>query len=273
MFRISCFADEISSDLHEQIEVIRRNNIKYIELRSVWNKNVLELNDIELNMVREALFGEDIKISSIGSPIGKIDINDDFENHLDKFKRAVEVALKMESRYIRIFSFYMNKEDLDLYRHKVIDRLKKMLEIAVENNIMLLHENEANIYGETSARCLNLFNALPGNSFRAVFDPSNFVVAGEDVLKESFSKLKDYIEYIHVKDSKKGSGEIVVAGQGDGNIKEILDMLRIKNGMFISLEPHLAHGGKYRGFSGPELFETALEALKGILMDLKIDFE
>ncbi|HOJ09390.1 MAG TPA: sugar phosphate isomerase/epimerase family protein [Clostridiales bacterium] len=273
MFRICCFADEISSDLNVQINVMKKNKIKYVELRSVWNKNVLDLSDNELDMVKEQFSDNGIKISSIGSPIGKVDINDDFEKHLDRFKRAVDIALKMETCYIRIFSFYMKKEELDIYQQTVINRLKQMIEIARENSLVLLHENEANIYGETSARCLNLFNSLPYTNFRAVFDSSNFVVAGEDVFNESFSKLKDYVEYIHVKDSKKGSGEMVVAGQGDGRIREIFDELRDKEGMFISLEPHLTHAGKYRGFTGPELSEKALEALQGILMELKIEFE
>ncbi|HHV97219.1 MAG TPA: TIM barrel protein [Clostridiaceae bacterium] len=273
MFRISCFADEISSDLNEQIDVLSKNKIKFVELRSVWKKNVMELSDNELDLVKERFWDNGISISSIGSPIGKVDINDDFEKHLERFKRAVEIALKMETRYIRIFSFYMNKEELDMHHQKVVDRLRCFIEIAEENNLVLLHENEANIYGESSTRCLKLFKSLPYNNFRAVFDPSNFIVAGEDVLNESFGKLKDYIEYIHVKDSRKDTGEKVVAGKGDGHIPEILDELRHKEGMFLSLEPHLARGGKYGGFTGPELFEEALEALRRILIELKIDFE
>lgn len=273
MFKISCFADEISSDLHEQIKIMNRNNVKYVELRGVWNKNVLDLSDSELDTIKEEFSKNGIKVSSIGSPIGKVNIKDDFDKHLNRFKRAIEVALKMESQYIRIFSFFMDKEEQDLHEDTVIQRLKIMLDIAIENNIVLLHENEADIYGETSEKCLKLFKSLPNASFKAVFDPSNFVIAGEDVYDDSFKKLKEYVEYIHVKDSKKGTKEIVVAGQGDGGIKEILEELRDKDGMFVSLEPHLAHGGKYRGFSGPELFETALQALKGILNELKIDFE
>jgi 3-dehydroshikimate dehydratase len=272
MFRISCFADEISADLREQIEVMERNKIKYVELRSVWDKNVLDLSDGELDEVKNRLLEAGIAVSSIGSPIGKAYIEDDFGKHLDRFKRAIDTALRMESRYIRVFSFYIREDKYAMYEDTVIDRLKQMLRIATDNDIILLHENEADIFGESSTRCLQLFESINSSSFRAVFDPSNFVVAGEDVLNESFMKLKGHIEYIHVKDSVKGTGEIVVAGKGDGRLREILDALRDREDMFVSLEPHLSLAGKFMGFTGPELFEKDLEALKGLLNSLNIDF-
>ena len=273
MVRISCFADEISSDLQEQIDVMKRNNVKYVELRSVWNKNVLDLSNSELDQIKDSFFSNGIRVSSIGSPIGKVNINDDFDQHLDRFNRAVEIALKMESDYIRIFSFYMDADQLEMHENTVMDRLNRMLDIARDNQLVLLHENEAGIYGESSSRCLSLFEALGSPNFRAVFDPSNFVAAGENVYEESFPKLKAYIEYMHIKDSLKATGEIVPAGQGDGNIREILSELRDREGMYLSLEPHLAQAGQFRGFSGPKLFEKALNALRDILTELGIGFQ
>lgn len=272
MFRISCFADEISADLNEQIKVIKRNNLKYIELRSVWDKNVLDLTDDEVNLVKSKLSENGISVSCIGSPIGKVNIEDNFDKELDRFNRAVKVALVMKACYIRVFSFYLKKEEISKYKEKVLDRLKIMTEIATKNNIVLLHENEADIFGESSENCKVLLKSVDKNSFKAAFDPSNFVVAGEDTLN-SFGKLKDYIEYMHIKDSKKSTGEIVIAGRGDGQVKSILNSLRHKEKMFLSLEPHLSIAGQYRGFTGPNLFEEDLNALKEILNELNIDFE
>jgi 3-dehydroshikimate dehydratase len=273
MFRISCFADEISADLQEQIDVMIRNCVQYVELRSVWNKNVLDLSDSELEQVKVGFFSKGIRVSSIGSPIGKVNIADDFKEHMNRFQRAVEIAKIMDAPYIRIFSFYIKKEELDLYEEEVIDRMRQMLAVAEKNGVVLLHENEADIYGESSASCLKLFRSLQGMGLRAVFDPSNFVAAGENVYEESFPKLKQYIEYMHIKDSIKATGEVVAAGQGDGNIREILNELRDREGMFLSLEPHLAHAGRYQGFSGPALYEKALKALRDILNELGIDYE
>ena len=273
LYRISCFADEISSDLNEQIEVMKRNDIKYVELRSVWGKNVLDLDNDKLKVVKKSFDSNSIKVSSIGSPIGKININADYKEHLKKFERAIEIAVFMETQYIRIFSFYMEKEEIDLYEKIVIERLAQMVDIAKEKGIVVLHENEADIFGESSINCLKLFQSIDSRSFKAVFDPSNFVVAGEEVFTESFRRLYDYVEYMHIKDSKKDIGEITVAGEGDGHLKEILDALRNKDGMFLSLEPHLAYAGKFKGFTGPELFEKDLAALKVMIKELNVDFE
>ena len=272
MFRISCFADEISPELDEQAEVVAGNGVRYVELRSVWDKNVLDLTDDELDHVKERFARRGIGISSIGSPVGKTEIGEDFGGEMERFGRAVDVALRMECRFIRVFSFYMDEDSLESHRDAVVSRLGWMLRLAREKGITLLHENEAGIYGQHSARCLELFKALPDSHLMAAFDPSNFVVAGEAVLT-SFERLRDHIGYMHIKDSMAGTGEIVVAGRGDGRIREILDGLRDREGLFLSLEPHLSCAGKYRGFSGPELFREDLEALRGILGELDIPFE
>lgn len=270
MYKVSCFADEISPDLQEQIAVVKRNNIEYICLRSVWDKNVLDLNDDELDHVKRQLDKSDLKVSSIGSPIGKISIKDNFEGHMERFERAIKAALKMEAKYLRIFSFYMNREETDLYKSEVMERLGRMVRIAEKEDIILLHENEAGIFGETCENCLKLFKTIRNPHFKAAFDPSNFVVAGEDVIHTSFPMLKEHIAYMHIKDSKRGSGEIVPVGMGDGHITEILEALRERSFLFLTLEPHLAQAGSFRGFSGPELFEKAHQALLNILNRLSI---
>ena len=267
MVRISCFADEIDPDLHEQVAVMRRNDVRYVELRSVWNKNVLDLDDDELDRVKTALANNGIRVSSIGSPIGKVPVIGDFADHLERFRRGVAVAKKMETGFIRVFSFYIPAGEHDRYERTVMERMGQMLAIAREHKVVLLHENEKDIFGESSANCLKLFQALHPAGLGCVFDPSNFVVAGEQVYADSYARLKPYIAYLHVKDSIRGSGQIVPAGQGDGDLPAILHDLRDREEMFVSLEPHLAQAGPFRGFSGPALFEKALAALRKILTE------
>jgi sugar phosphate isomerase/epimerase len=273
MVRISCFADEIDPDLHEQIAVMRRNKIRYVELRSVWNKNVLDLDDEELDSVKTALTNNGIQVSSIGSPIGKVPITADFGEHLERFRRAVTVAGKMATGFIRVFSFYIPAGEHDRYEQTVVARLGQMLAIAREHNVVLLYENEKDIFGESSANCRKLFQALYPSGLGAVFDPSNFVVAGEQVYADSYARLKPFVAYLHIKDSRRGSGQIVPAGQGDGDLPAILRDLRDRRDLFVSLEPHLAQAGPFRGFSGPELFEKALAALRQILVEQDIPSE
>ncbi len=270
MFRISCFADEISPDVAVQASVMKGLGIKYVELRSVWDKNVLELTDDEAAEVKKIFDENGISVSSIGSPIGKVDIDCEFETYLKKFYRAIEMAKFFGTKYIRIFSFFIGDKTLDECREKVIKRLEIMLGIAKRNGIVICHENEAGIYGQKSVRCKDILDSMNDANFRAVIDPSNFVIAGEHPF-ESLKRVHKYIEYVHIKDSISG-GDIVPAGEGDGQMREVLDFLRYHDGMFVTLEPHLAQAGRMRGFSGEELFGIAYKALTKLLTELGIEY-
>ncbi len=272
MFRISCFGDEISPDFGEQMEVMQRSGVRYLELRGAWGKNVLDLSDAELHGIRDRLRAADVALSSVGSPIGKVDIGDDWPAHLEKFRRAVDAAVFLDAPYIRLFSFDMPPETRGQNAALVIARLGEMLDIAAGWGLRLLHENEAGIFGQSSANCRVLLEALHQKGLGAVFDPSNFVEAGEEVYAQSFAALGPYVEYMHIKDSIRATGQIVVAGAGDGHVGEILNALRNRDGMFLSLEPHLSHGGQFAGFTGPARFEQALFALRELLERQKISY-
>lgn len=272
MFRISCFADEISKDLDVQIQIMKELGIKYLELRTIWEKNVLQLTLAETKKLKGILDENGLKVSSVGSPIGKVDLDFDFEEHLLSLYKAIAIAKILETKYIRIFSFYLNGREIDACREKVIRKLSVMAGIAAQNGVVLLMENEAGIYGEASPHCQELYEAIDHPCLRGVIDPSNYVVAGEEPF-ESLKRVHRYIEYVHIKDSIKGTGEIVVADTGDGQMQQVLDFLRYHEDMFVSLEPHLAEAGVSKGFSGEELFRQDHAALTALLARLNIAYE
>ena len=258
-YKISGFSDEIASDIKTQFEVLNKLEIGYFEPRGVDGKNISELNDDEVTALKAKMDEYGIKVSSIGSPIGKIKINDDFEAHFEVFKRVVKTAKMLDTKYIRIFSFYndnakWSQDDIA----DVIAKLQKMTDYARENDVVLLHENEKDIYGEKAAECADLMKKLACDNFKAVFDFANFVQAGQDT-KEAYEMLKDYIEYIHIKDA---IGEKVVpAGKGDGNIEYILgDAFKSGYNGFLSLEPHL---GSFEGLANLELDDKMEKLPKG----------
>ena len=259
--KISGFSDEIASEITVQFEVLNKLGIKYFESRGVDGKNISELNDDEVAVLKEKMDAYGIRVSSIGSPIGKIKLTDDFEKHFEVFKRVVKTAKKLDTKYIRIFSFYHNGGGwTNEEREQVLERLRKMLDYARKNDVVLLHENEKDIYGDTKERCLDLMQELYCENFKAVFDPANFVQCEQDT-KKCYEMLKDYIEYMHIKDAKLSDGSVVPAGYGDGNVKYILDNL-FENGYngFLSLEPHL---GSFEGLAALELDDTMENLLEG----------
>ncbi len=275
MWTLTGFADEISPELDEQLETLAEESISYMELRSVWNTNVLDLTDEELDRIRSRIAEIGIRISSIGSPIGKVPVTDPFGPHLERFRRALHAGDVMEAPYIRVFSFFIPEgQEPAKYREEVLERMGVMAAEAEDAGVTLLHENEKEIYGDVPNRCVDILTCVGSPALRAAWDAANFVQCGvTHPYKEGYASLRPYIEYVHVKDALSGSGKVVPAGEGDGQLPETLSALRASGfDGFFSLEPHLASSGTYSGFSGPELFSKATRALKELLRKQEIEW-
>jgi sugar phosphate isomerase/epimerase len=273
MWTLTGFADEISPELDEQLDTLAEESIRFVELRSVWNKNVLDLTDDEIEKVGAAISERAIGVSSIGSPVGKVPIVEDFAPHLERFHRALHVAKALETPYVRVFSFFMPEgEDPATYRDEVLGRMGTLAKEAEDARVVLVHENEKNIYGDTPGRCLDILTEVDSPALRAAWDAANFVQCGVNhPYEEGYEALRPYVEYVHVKDALSGSGRVVPAGEGDGEIRETISALH-SSGFdgFFSLEPHLASSGTYSGFSGPALFSRAAGAFKNLLRQKEI---
>lgn len=280
-FVLSAFGDEIDMSLDVQMEELNSFNIKHIELRGVDGKNVSELSLDEAQNIKRRLDDKGFKISALGSPIGKINITDAFEDHLNLFENLLEIALILDTKYIRIFSFFIPKnEDPDKYFSEVLARLKAFTIRAEKKGVILLHENEKDIYGDIPERCLKILTSINSPNFKAIFDPANFIQCNVETYPYAFNMLKEYIKYIHIKDAFLESGHVVPAGSGDGKIFEILTQLeKSKFEGFLTLEPHL---GSFKGLEklekdidiknikkgGKDSFSVAVEALNKVLNNL-----
>jgi sugar phosphate isomerase/epimerase len=275
MWTLTGFADEISPELDEQLDTLAQESISHMELRSVWNTNVLDLTDDELEWVKSASAQRGIGISSIGSPIGKVSVAEAFGPHLERFRRALRAADAMEAPYVRVFSFFIPEgQEPVRYREEVIDRMGTLAGEAEDSGVRLLHENEKEIYGDVPSRCVDILAGVGSPALRAAWDAANFVQCGvSQPFAEGYESLRPYIEYVHVKDALSGSGKVVPAGEGDGQLPETLSALRASGfDGFFSLEPHLASSGMYSGFSGPELFRKAAGAFKELLRRQDIEW-
>jgi sugar phosphate isomerase/epimerase len=275
MWTLTGFADEISPELDEQLDTLAQESISHMELRSVWNTNVLDLTDDELEWIKLAAAQRGIGISSIGSPIGKVSVAEAFGPHLERFRRALRAADAMEAPYVRVFSFFIPEgQEPVRYREEVIDRMGTLAGEAEDSGVRLLHENEKEIYGDVPSRCVDILAGVGSPALRAAWDAANFVQCGvSQPFAEGYESLRPYIEYVHVKDALSGSGKVVPAGEGDGQLPETLSALRASGfDGFFSLEPHLASSGMYSGFSGPELFRKAAGAFKELLRRQDIEW-
>jgi 3-dehydroshikimate dehydratase len=270
MFRISAFADEIDPDPYKQIAVLKQCGIHYIELRSILKTNVLDLTDLQIVELKSQLDREGFRLSAIGSPIGKIAIDQPFAAHLKRFQHALELCKRFETPNMRIFSYYLTEGgDWDDWRRDVLDRMWEKGRLAEKAGVRLLHENEHRIYGDSPDRVRDLMETClahaDGPWLRAVYDPANYVFCGYDPL-EGWQKTKQWTAHFHIKDWTAGEQHGRLAGEGQGRIPEVMaDAVQMGYDGFATLEPHLLGGGPTGGVTGPELFPKAAAAFKTIL--------
>lgn len=265
---ISAFADEIDPDPQVQMDALEANGVKHIELRGVWGINVMKFTEDQKKDLKKQFSDRGFGIACIGSPIGKVRIDEDYRRHFDDFKRAVDIAEFFDARYIRIFSYYPPEgECVAGYRGEVLRRMGEKLDYISDRNVVLVLENESNLFGAFPERCVYIHAALPSDQLVAAFDPANFVNMNvQDVYNTCWLPLRKHVGYFHIKDFKYGeSDHAVPAGEGDGHIPEILrDAAADGYEGFLALEPHLAKAEHSTGQTGPDLFNTAAEALKKI---------
>lgn len=269
MITVSAFADEISEDLEEQVNVLKIEGIRHVELRSVWGTNVLELSDSEVDDIRKTLNGNGMRVSTIASPLGKVPVDTPIEEELERLSRALWLCDTFDAPVIRIFSYYptdSQEAHSSGYRNEVLKTLNALVRVAAKHSVTLLHENDIDLYGDTIARCTDILDAIPDPHLAAVLDPANYLLAGETPYPDGYEAIKDRLRMVHVKDAR--GGKVVTAGEGDGHFPELVRRLKEDdfNGI-LALEPHLRSGGKLRGFSGPNLFQHAAHALKSVLDD------
>jgi sugar phosphate isomerase/epimerase len=273
-FILSGFADEISAEPGEQFATLTAESISHLELRSVWSTNVADLSAGQLASFHRALDDAGIRVSAIGSPIGKISIDAPLAPELERMRRIADVALEFGTTIVRVFSFFLPPgEPPERYRQQVMDRMAALVVIAEQNGLVLAHENEKEIYGDLPERCADLITGIDSPALRVTFDAANFVQCGVRPYPDAYALLRPYLVYLQVKDALAMTGEVVPAGEGDGQVRETLAALAADGfAGFVSLEPHLVTAGRYGGFSGPAAFQRAAQALKLILNELAISF-
>ncbi len=267
---LSAFSDEAGKTLKDQIKALIENNICYTEIRSVDGVGVADFSLANAKEYVKELNDNGISVWSVGSPLGKEDINIDFNKYLDKVKHVFELANVLKTDKIRAFSFFKAYNEKNI----VFDYMNKMAELSKQYGVTLYHENEKDVYGDVLARVLEIMDNVKG--WKWVYDPANFIQVGEKA-EDTISALFTKTDYFHIKDVIAETEELVPAGYGDGKIAKIISL--VNDEKVFTLEPHLTIFDSYVHidnfelktkfkFSSPrEAFDKAVSSLKELLVN------
>lgn len=270
MIKLCAFADEADANLSGQIAALNRNGVGYIELRGINGTNVSKITEDEARGYMRELADGGIKVWSIGSPIGKIKITDDLEEHIELLRHICRLANIFECDKIRMFSFYDAYDSEEL----VFATLNRMVAVAGEYGVTLYHENEKEIYGDVATRVKKLAENVPGMRF--IYDPANFIESCE-YPEATLDALFDMTGYFHIKDCQIDGKAIVPAGFGDGEIARIVS--KIERDTVLSVEPHLVVFSGYSEFDSTEMqnkfsfksngeaFDAAVAAIRSVILN------
>ena len=262
---LSGFGDEIDPDPAVQAAVLQSLGAGCIEVRSAWGVNIVDLDADQLDALATVFEERGMAVSAIASPVGKVDVSLPVDHEVERLGRAIRAAERLGTRYIRLFSFFRGEgvavEDI---RDDVMVRMRALADAAELAGVVLLHENEKDIYGDTPERCLDIVETVGSPALRLAWDSANFVQVGvAHPFDDGYALLRPHLEYLQVKDARSATGEVTPAGEGDGQVLETLTALRDDGYTgFASLEPHLTDVNALGGFSGPAAFGVAARAFR-----------
>lgn len=278
--RLSVFGDEVEQSFTEQVRAAHEEGIGSLEVRTADGVNITEMSDDQLSSMKAALDGHQMTVSAIGSPVGKASVTGDFEVELLRLRSCVTAAKRLDTRYIRVFSYYVPDGEYSRYRDEVLRRMEKLAEEAERNDVILVHENESYVFGDIPERCLDLIESVGSGALKICFDPANFYQVGILPYTEAWPQLKDHVVHFHVKDAVKVDRSGVApyparapedrlmasvrpAGVGDAELPELVEaLLQTGYSGYWTLEPHLRW--YMPEATGQECLRTALKALKGL---------
>ncbi len=268
-FPLSAFGDEAGATIQEQVDALVATGIRGLDVRSVDGVNVLKLTDGALHATREACEKAGRHVQAVGSPINKVEFSHNtLAEETAKLTQAINAAKILGTRRIRIFTPETPPHQGLAAWAELLPVMKTMVSMAVDADVVLVHENDARYFGAYPDHAKPLFEDLGCDNFKAAFDFANTVLIGFRPMRDWFPWLLPHLDTIHIKDAIEADRQVVPAGEGDGELVATMRFLISQNWHGpLTLEPHLKAAGPLGGFSGPELFAHAAERMKAVVVE------
>ncbi len=281
-FKLGIITDELTQNLEQALQFISSYSLSYCELREMWNKNIMNLPQSELDRARQLIHQKGFHVSDIASPIFKYNLpempakasekRDTFlANFTDQdteelLYKSFKLAHFFGTDKVRIFSYWRVSNPGKAYPH-VRERLAKAVRMAAANKIVLVLENEHTCNVGTGKELGRIVRDVNSPHLRALWDPGNATMLGEIPYPDGYRHVRGLISHVHVKDSRKDpkTGQIVWMPVGSGTIDFRGQFKALHSDGYtgtMSLETH------YRRPDGNKI-ESSRESLEGLLKILR----
>ena len=238
-FHISVINDEISPDFDHVCSVVSHDfGLNWIELRSMWGKNTMDLSDDQIAEAKRILAKYNLQVTDIASPLFKTDwpgaprspygskgdmhgaVEVAFKHQDELLERSISLAKQFNTGKVRCFDFW-RLDDPAPYRAAIDEKLRSAAEIAGKHDILLVLENEFECNTATGREATRTLNAVQSPHLALNWAPGNAVMRGElDAFPAAWDTLpKNRIHHCHVKNAvKNADGKIEWAPTGTGYI-------------------------------------------------------
>ncbi|MCX5642582.1 MAG: AAC(3) family N-acetyltransferase [Candidatus Omnitrophica bacterium] len=241
-FVLTAANTEISADLRQALTIMQGQGIRQVELGRFKGKDLCDCAVSEHNQIKEDLAGSNFTVAAINTGLNHIKITGNLKENLTRYKEFLQLAKFFKTNYLVISSFYPALEKKDVYRNKALKNISEMTTLAEEAGIVLLIENEPGTFCAGSRDCLDIIRSVNSPYLRLAFNPGNFARLGEKPFLGIPSRIRKFASLLYINDALP-SGPFQLPGQGNGEIKELISILRCRsfNG-FFSLKPGLGQG-------------------------------
>jgi L-ribulose-5-phosphate 3-epimerase len=263
-FRIAVINDEISQDFGHACELASQQfGMEWMELRSMWDKNITSLDANEIAEAKRVLKKNNLHVTDIASPLFKVDwpnapksrfspkhdqfnANYTYDQQGEVLDRAIDLAKAFSTDRIRCFDFW-RLDDQAPHRQAINDTLQRAAEKVGRLGLILILENEAACNTATGAEAAKVLSGVPSSSFMLNWDPGNAATLGEKPYPDGYNLLpKDRIGHCHCKDAVKTADGYEWAAMGKGMIDWVGQYKALKRDGYhhvVSLETHWRGAG------------------------------
>ena len=279
--RLSVLTDEVSDKFTEALDWAVRKGFQWVEVRMVDGKNVSNLTDAEVDRAKAEIGKRGLKVSAIASPLFKCALDparpvgsgdlfgnkeEPLEVHFAKLPRAIQIAKKLGTDKIRVFSFWREKEPRK-YLPDIVAHLKKAAALAEKEGVLLLQENETACNGGYAEEVANIVRGVNSPAMRVLWDPGNENYGGRVAYPEGYILVKGLFEHVHLKDcvmDAEGKPVCVPIGKGKTPLKGQIQALERDGyqGLYTLETRYTPAGG-----TAMQGTEETLEGLKKLLAE------